>query len=139
VIRASAAGPKKSPIKWHDDFYAAHELAVEADKPLLIVFGATWCANCTKLEQTTLAHPKLGEYVNAGFVPVHLDYDQNERLAEILEVKFLPCTIILSPEADLLGRKIGYAEIGEYYRVLEKGRQSQLHIRQAAFEQPAGE
>ena len=72
-------------------------------------------------------HPELAEYVNQGSVPVHLDYDRDERAREILEVEKLPCTIILSPDADLLDRFEGYQKPAGYYKRLSAAKD--LHNR----------
>ncbi len=103
------AEPARSePVKWHDNLQAAHRQAVAENKPLLIVFGAEWCGFCTKLEKQTLKSQNVNRYISESFVPVHLDLDKEARIGQILEVKSLPCTIILSPKADLLGRVEGF-------------------------------
>ena len=87
---------------------------------MLVVFGAQWCAYCRKLEAETLAHSSVANHVNATFVPVHLDFEKDRRIAEILEVRSLPTTVILSPEADLLGSVEGYVRPAEFSQVLQQ-------------------
>ena len=105
--RASGAPPLKSAhskptVQWHHGLKEAHEIALRDNKPILLVFGATWCGPCKKLEKETLAHPELAQYINDNFAAVHLDYDDDIKIAEILEVKSVPAVIVLSPNADLL-------------------------------------
>ena len=129
---ALAAGfPGLTRVQWHDDLQTAHRSAVSQDKPLLLVFGAEWCGYCKKLEQKTLGRRPMVDYVNQTFVPVHLDFDRDPQIAEILDVKSLPCTVILSPEADLLGRLEGYVEHDEYRQVLDRALEVQTRVRQA--------
>jgi thioredoxin-related protein len=117
-----AADSKKAALKWETDLNKAHELALETNKPMLLVFGAEWCHYCKKLEQTTLTNPELVRYIDANFIAVHIDADEQERVAEILEVKGLPCTIVLSPDADLLGRITGFKQPSAFYEELAKAR-----------------
>ena len=126
-----AAPPEGSGIDWQTDLKAAHKLAVRQQKPMLVVFGADWCFYCKKLEGETLGNRLMADYVRREFIPVHLDFDRDEKTAEILEVKSLPCTVILSPKVDLLGRIDGYVKPSEYYTGLQKARALQARIAQA--------
>ena len=116
-------------VHWQSDLRVAHRLATADDRPMLIVFGADWCGYCKKLEQKTLGRKELAEYVNTKFVPVHVDFDKEPRIAEILEVRTLPCTIVLSPKADLIGRLDGYVEHEQYTELLEGALAMQQRIR----------
>ena len=117
-----AGPPTTAKIKWSSDVRAAHRVAVREKKPMLIVFGADWCGYCKKLEQTTLADPRMASYINSGFIAVHVDVDDTPDVAEILGVEGLPCTIVLSPNADLLGRIEGYKNVNEYHEQLAAAR-----------------
>jgi thioredoxin-like negative regulator of GroEL len=105
---------KKPSIRWQTDLKIAHEVALELNRPMLVVFDADWCSYCRKMERTTLSEPKLISQINNDFVPVHLNLDDHARIAEILEVKRIPCTVALSPRADLLGRLTGYVGLKQY-------------------------
>ena len=124
--------PEKSGVKWQDDLRAAHKIAMEQNKPMLVVFGADWCGYCKKLERETLAHPQLAQFVNDEFIPVHLDADKEERVVEILGVKGLPCTVILSPKADEISRIEGYHQSSAFYQKLTEARRSFQQVQQTA-------
>ena len=115
-------------IDWQSDLQKAHQQSVASNKPLLIVFGAKWCGYCRKLETDTLSDQQLAKYVNDSFVPLHLDLERDRRVATILEVKSVPCTIVLSPQSDLLGRLVGYVEAEKYQTVLKRTQQLQKQI-----------
>lgn len=110
--------PQSEAITWQKSLKDAHQLAVQQNKPIMIVFGAEWCGPCKQLKKTTLNNPQLAKYINGTFVSVHLDVEAEEQVAKILDVKSIPCTIILSPEADLLGRFEGYMEPAPMYQKL---------------------
>lgn len=121
VFAANPFSAKK--VEWHDSLQEAHKQAKAENKPMLVVFDATWCTYCKKLEKETLNSPEIVKYINETFVPVHLDVDKEKKVAEILEVKGLPCTVVLSPNADLLGRIKGYQTPGPFYQKLAAARQ----------------
>lgn len=110
-------------VRWQTNLQAAHRIAVAENKPIMIVFGAEWCGYCKKLEKQTLNSPEVAQYINETFVPVHLDLDKEQRVGEILEIQSLPCTVILSPNADLLGRIDGYFTPAPFQQKLVAARQ----------------
>jgi len=118
---AQAAPPEaKTEITWRSDLKKAHQESVKLNRPMMIVFGAEWCTYCRKMEQTTLTDPSLIQSVNQNYIPVHLDFDDERKVAEILEVDRLPCTVFLSPRADLLGRMVGFVGRRQYRDVVGK-------------------
>lgn len=130
---AAVAGPFSKPVvEWQKDIHAAHELAVREQKPMLLVFGAEWCGFCKKLEKMTLANPQMVKYINSTFVSVHVDVDKDPQVARILEVESLPCTIVLSPDADLLGRIEGFESPSVFYRKLSAAKKLQVRVSQAS-------
>ena len=124
----------KPKIHWRSNLDTAHNEAVKSNKPMLIVFSADWCTFCKKMDDTAFVDPTLVTYVNNNFVPVQLDLDQNQRTAAILDVDRIPATVALTPNADLLGRVIGYVNTETYRESLSKVRT--LHQKVAAEKRP---
>jgi thioredoxin-like negative regulator of GroEL len=121
-----AGGAENKTIAWQPSLKTAHRLAIQQNKPIMVVFGAEWCTYCKKLEKNTLSNTQLSKYINSGFISVHIDVDEQERVAQILEVKSLPCTIVLSPSADLLGRIEGFQAPNAMYQKLAEAQN--LHV-----------
>lgn len=117
-------------VAWFHDLYEAHKASASTGKPMLIVFGAPWCHYCRELETKTLTNPQLGAYIESNFIPVHLDKDRDKRVAEILKVKSIPCTVVLSPDANLVAKNLGYEEVQPYFAQLEKARQHYARMQQ---------
>ena len=136
-LPVKAADHGKSAVKWQHDLKTAHRISQRDNKPMLLVFCATWCGPCKKLTGKTMEDPRMAEYINKNFVPVHLDADRDERVVEILKVESLPTTIILSPNADLIGRYTGYAEVEGYHKNLAKSHALHSKIQRVAV-QPGG-
>lgn len=116
VVTQAAFQPK---IQWNKDLKTAHKLAVQRNKPILIVFSASWCTYCHKLLRETLGERPMVAFVEQNFIPVVLDYDKDTRIAKILEVESLPCTVVLSPQADLLVQSSGFAQAPAFRETLQ--------------------
>ncbi len=125
-------------IRWQADLQAAHRESVRLNRPVLIVFGAEWCHFCTKLEQESLGHPQIVQYINQTFIPVHLDFDAAQREAGILEVKAVPCVVAVTPQAQLVGRLDGYAGPQKVGEMLTKAAQMQVQLQRPQIIQTAG-
>lgn len=115
------AEPPKNGISWETDLLKAREIALKSDKPILLVFGAKWCTFCHKMEKSTLADKEMVKEINERFVPVHLDFDKQRSVANALKIKSIPCSVVLSTDADVLSRKDGFAKIPDYRKVLNQG------------------
>jgi thioredoxin-like negative regulator of GroEL len=128
AYRLQAAAPSKSKVNWQKTLRTAHDASLEQNKPLLMIFGASWCTFCHKLHRETLTDPALAALVNREFVPLVLDFDKDTRVVEILEVEQLPCTIVLSPEADLLLKYVGFLKPDAYQKKLQSALVKQKEI-----------
>ncbi len=138
ISKIQAAEPATvSPIKWHTDLQAAHRESVRLNRPMLIVFGAEWCHFCHKLEQNSLGHPQVAQYINQTYIPVHLDFDQAKREAKILNIKSIPCVVALTPQADLVGRVDGFVSPQKIADMLIGATKLQSQIQQARYSQTA--
>ncbi|MBA3316405.1 MAG: thioredoxin family protein [Planctomycetota bacterium] len=135
VCGSGAAEPaaKNATVSWQSDLKAAQKQSIRTGRPMLIVFGADWCTHCGRFERNTLNNPTMAGYINREFVAVHLDFDKQQETAEVLEVEALPCTVILSPEADLLGKVVGAKAPKDYWEVLQDAKDEQARIRQTRF------
>lgn len=123
-------GGQNQGVAWFHDLYEAHKASASTGKPMLIVFGASWCHYCRELETKTLTNPQLASYIESNFIPVHLDKDHDKQVAEILKVKSIPCTVVLSPDANLVAKTLGYEEVQPYFAQLEKARQRYMRMQQ---------
>jgi protein disulfide-isomerase len=124
------AATTPSYIDWQTDLRDAHGLAREQDRPILIVFSAKWCTFCHKLLREVGADKRLAAYITANFIPTMLDFDQETRIAKVLEVESLPTTVVLSPQVDLLLQKPGYMKLDVFRKTLETAMTRQNEIRQ---------
>lgn len=125
---ATNAGAK---LKWQPNLKTAQKAAVQQDKPIMIVFGATWCGPCRRFNNETLSDKQTVAMIESEFIPVHLDFDKDRKIAQILEVERVPSIIVLTPEADLLMRSVGFSDPREFQSKLVTALEKRTAVQQA--------
>src|SRR5690242_1763666 len=80
---------------WKTDFAAAQAEAKNLNRPLVVHFGATWCAPCRRMEKEVLHSSQVLKSLDAGFVAVKVDVDRNPKVQAKYRVENLPTDIIL--------------------------------------------
>lgn len=91
------------PTDAPEDFRSAFERAAKANKPLLIVFHATWCLPCRRLEKETLGDAEVKRALS-DFEIVHVDLDQNPDLAGAYRVVSVPDVFFVLPDRRIADR-----------------------------------
>jgi thiol:disulfide interchange protein DsbD len=79
--RTAGSGPG---LIWESSEAVAAARAASEHKPLLVDFGASWCAACKELEQQTFPDPRVREQ-GARFVALHVDAtdDDDPEIAKV--------------------------------------------------------
>ena len=117
-------------VHWQKSLKSAQKMALQQNKPLMIVFGANWCSFCRKLNRETLADKRVAGLIEREFIPVYLDFDKEAKIAKVLEVERLPCTVFLTPQADLLLRTEGYANAKDFQAAMTNALEKKSEIQQ---------
>ncbi|MGZ6142861.1 MAG: protein-disulfide reductase DsbD family protein [Myxococcales bacterium] len=95
-----AARSEKADIPWLHDETAAVKESRATGKPLLIDFGAEWCAACKELDLHTWTDPVVAQEVSQKFVPLKIDAtdenEQNDALLKKYGVPGLPTVLMVA-------------------------------------------
>jgi thiol:disulfide interchange protein DsbD len=96
-------GAPRSPaakIPWLQDEKTAVNESRATGKPLLIDFGAEWCAACKELDLHTWTDPVVAEEVAQKFVPLKVDAtnidDEKQALLDKYSVQGLPAVLMVA-------------------------------------------
>lgn len=102
--RASGVDAPVSTISWREDFEAALVEGEASDKPLLLVFSASWCPPCIAMKHDVWADTEVSKAVTNGFVPVHIDVDSSElaEVAERYQVRGIPAVLLVDAQGNVL-------------------------------------
>ena len=91
---------KPADIPWLHDESAAVRESRATGKPLLIDFGAEWCAACKELDLHTWTDPVVANEVAQKFVPLKIDAtdesEQNDALLKKYGVPGLPTVLMVA-------------------------------------------
>jgi len=84
------------------------ERAAREGRFILIHGAAEWCHWCHVMEEVTYTDGEVARLIAARFIPVRVDVDQRPDFMERYAAWGWPATIILSPQAQELGKYRGY-------------------------------
>lgn len=87
---------------------------------ILLDGAAEWCHWCHVMDATTYTDPEIGALLRERFIAVRVDVDERPDIAERYGEWGWPATILLSPEAEELGKYRGYLPPEELRDILQK-------------------
>lgn len=122
-LSAAPLLPPGTEIAWLDDYEAAEALARQEQRPLLVDFGASWCAACEELERHTFRDPRV---IAEGqrFVPVRIDLSPGQDVArgrQILaryEQRGLPLVVLHDSRGGEAARVTSFIEAEPMLRLM---------------------
>jgi uncharacterized protein YyaL (SSP411 family) len=86
---------------------------------VLIDGSAEWCHWCHVMDATTYRDPKVRKLLAARFLPVKVDIDAEPDFEERYHDWGWPATVLMTPEAEEIGRYKGYMPPAKFLEVLE--------------------
>jgi len=102
---AGGAAPVRS-IEFQRNIDEARKTA-KPERPMVLLFGASWCGWCRKMEADTLTDPKV-ETIAGKFLWVKVDIDKDPELAARYAVDGVPVTVVLDTQGRVMGTQGGY-------------------------------
>jgi uncharacterized protein YyaL (SSP411 family) len=127
LLCVSSPDATAEEMRWLTDAGRAWSTAKQEKRPLLIYFTSSACHWCAEMKAKTFGHPDVAREINKSFVAVSLKAEDEQELAQALEVTGYPTTIIISPDKKLLGRMTGYVSPSVFRRRLAAAMPTKLH------------
>ena len=115
LAREKATAPLFVWHAWSKETFAK---AVAEHRMLLVDGAAEWCHWCHVMDETTYRDPEVGRLLSERFIAVRVDIDERPDLAERYGDWGWPATIVLSPEAEELGKFRGYLPAQKLLEIL---------------------
>lgn len=118
AVNASGTQTGDAGIQWFS--YAEGRQRGEAEnKKVFLVFNADWCRYCLQMEKETFQNPTVIAYVNRNFIPISVNSDREQEIAEKYGVRGLPSTWFISEKGDRIGNRPGYISADEMLKILK--------------------
>lgn len=89
-------------IRWLTNLEQAAEIARESDRMVLLHFWSTTCPPCVRLEQNVFSDEVVAKGIEANFVPVKINVDEQRAIARAYNVRQWPTDVILSPQGEVI-------------------------------------
>lgn len=85
------------------------EIAKTQNKLIFVDAYTTWCGPCKWMSKNTFTDKKVGDFVNANFVPYKMDMEKGEGIdfAKANEVRAYPTLLFFNAQGELVHRGLG--------------------------------
>ena len=118
VTIASKLMQAKEIVPWRTDLATAREEAKRDSKPLLLYFTASWCGPCQEMKHITWSDSAV-EMKLRNYVPLKVDIDANQALAQQYGIDGIPAFVLLDKEGNVDKRTDGLMEPMQFLAWLE--------------------
>lgn len=118
IVKARAQQAERL-FSWEEYGPAAFERARREKKSILLMGSASWCHWCHVMDETTYRDAKIGRLLADRFVVIRVDIDERPDIGERYGDWGWPATILLSSEAEEIGKYRGYIEASELLPILQ--------------------
>ena len=95
-------------IVWRTNYDAARKEAQEKGLPMLVEVGTEECVYCRKMDATTLQDPTVRALIQGRFIPLRIDGNRDQALAQALRIQVYPTTVLAGPDGKIHAFLQGY-------------------------------
>ena len=107
------ANAEESTSQWQRNLDEAWQQSKDESRPLLMVFTHPTCRFCAKIMDHTFADNAVRSNLDASFVAVAVDAQDQPALVEKLAIRVYPTTVVITPEAKVIESIRGYVSASE--------------------------
>lgn len=107
-------------LEWSNDYNKRLHQAKNEGKPVLMMYHASWCPECSYMKEVIFKDPKLSEYIQSHYKLLAFDISkEKDKLPKGYSYKGVPTFFIISPDGKLLGKIEGAANATLFQQKLE--------------------
>lgn len=111
--------PPSSAVNWVEDYDSGLAAAKSTHQPVLLAFKASWCGGCKWMDAEVFSNQAAAKALT-GWVPVHVDVDEQRRIAAQYGIRAIPTLVALSPEGKELQRAQGPLDLQQFAEFLAR-------------------
>lgn len=122
---APVAESRPTRVEWFTDAQEAERVAREKKLPMIVDFGAAWCAACKDLDAFLFSDPRFIAKANRDFIPLRVDVTadtaENNRKMDAFGIQSLPTIVFVSRDGKVLRdpRVVGVVSTEEFLRLIK--------------------
>jgi YHS domain-containing protein/thiol-disulfide isomerase/thioredoxin len=102
----TASVTAQEAVHWHNDLESAKTMARTSGRLVLIHFWTPSCGPCMALNQNVFSQPGVASALEAQFVPVKLNADENSATASSFNITRVPTDVIITPDGHVVAKLI---------------------------------
>ena len=125
-------GPLKAApgVQWESDFKTAVQIAKESNRLVLLHFYGDRCPPCKIMDRDVFSSNQVADSLSTDFVPLKINWDENQRAAQNLNIIAVPADLIITPDGgEIIYRRRGGASALQYTsELLSVVKQYRQHI-----------
>jgi thiol-disulfide isomerase/thioredoxin len=106
------------PDNWFSDFEKATAEAKKTDRPMLVMFSASWCAPCKMMIAQVFPDEKVKAALK-GVVPVYIDSEVNVQLATENGIQAYPTFVCFSSNGQSVTSRVGGGDVPNFIELVE--------------------
>ncbi|MFO7838795.1 MAG: thioredoxin family protein [Desulfosalsimonadaceae bacterium] len=107
LIAGSTASAEGSAVNWNSYETGIKKIS-EQNKKGFIHFYTDWCKYCKKMDQETFSDETVAAYLNENFVPIRINAEEQETVAEEYGVSRFPNNWFIAEDQSSLGKRPGF-------------------------------
>jgi YHS domain-containing protein len=104
LVPGSVHGDESGGVAWHRSIEQATAAAAGQNRQVLVLFTAAWSPASTQLKKHVLSDPDAVSLLNACFVPVLIDVDDDPETTNSLGMRHVPGGCILATDGSVVSR-----------------------------------
>ena len=106
ALLAMPARAQQESVHWHHDLESAKTVAKETGRLVLVHFWTPSCGPCLALDQNVFNQPGVAASIDAQFVPVKLNADENSATAQWFGITRVPTDVVVTPDGQIVGKLV---------------------------------
>ena len=106
------------PDNWFSDFQKATAEAKKTNRPMLVMFSASWCAPCKMMIAQVFPDDKVKAALK-DVVPVYVDSEVDVALATENGIRAYPTFVCLSPTGQSVTSRVGGGDVPKFIDMIE--------------------
>src|SRR3954466_15633058 len=104
IVRAMPA--QQEAVHWHNDLESAKVVAKSTNRLVLVHFWTPTCGPCMALNQNVFNQPGVASAIEAQFVPVKMNADENSATATWYGITRVPTDVIVTPDGQIVAKLV---------------------------------